>query len=202
MLHNPESTPCREPDCNETAVSVNGECFEANWKLGDVERSHVPDNEKSDDSVSHAGESADTGRDLTELLFDSVSISLDGGISVDLLNSDAFDLRALSDRLCGKVAIIPSLIDVVREDIAEIVPALESAITASDVDTVREKAHRLKGQLATLGARSASDVALRIEIQAKSGEMTYMQSNLDTLVNELRRFLAATSYRLENETST
>jgi two-component system, sensor histidine kinase and response regulator len=64
--------------------------------------------------------------------------------------------------------------------------ALSEALTRGDAPTLAREAHSLKGILLTLGASAPADVALRLEILARCGNL----SDAAGAVNELRGELA------------
>jgi CheY-like chemotaxis protein len=67
---------------------------------------------------------------------------------------------------------------------------MKEGIARHDALAIRRAAHGLKGDLASLGSRSACDVALRIETMGREGVLDNVYAALQQLEAEVRRFAA------------
>jgi len=116
----------------------------------------------------------------------------------DRSTSDAarvFDYDGLCDRLAGKVELVDQLIDLLLAEFPRQQTSIAGHIAAADSPSVREVAHRLKGQLQTLGVDRAAEKALRIEEMSRRGDLTHAAQALQSLDEEMRLFCEYVMHR-------
>lgn len=104
------------------------------------------------------------------------------------MSDSIFDLKALCERVAGRVDIIDELLQMLRATFPVDREALIGRLQAGDSEGAREIAHRLKGQFQTLGLRRAAEQALRIEQLAREGMLNLAITAVDDLDREFLRF--------------
>jgi HPt (histidine-containing phosphotransfer) domain-containing protein len=70
--------------------------------------------------------------------------------------------------------------------------SLRTALANGDADAFGKAAHRFKGSLATIGARAATDVALKLELAGRQGNLEnvgVLIDNLEVLYRQSYEFL-------------
>ncbi len=106
-----------------------------------------------------------------------------------------FDYDGLCDRLAGKVDLVDQLIDLLMSEYPRQQESIARHIAAGDSLSVREVAHRLKGQLQTLGVDRAAQEALRIEEMGRREDLTQAAAALQSLAVQMRCFSDVVSQR-------
>lgn len=102
--------------------------------------------------------------------------------------AQVFDYDGLCERVGGRVDIIESLIDLLLSTYPNDRDGLRSLIDRQDARGLRELAHRLKGQLQTLGVDSAAEVALQLELMGRNASLASAAAALAALDHEMTRF--------------
>ena len=102
--------------------------------------------------------------------------------------AQVFDYEGLCERVGGRVDIIESLVDLLLSTYPNDRAGLQSLIDEQDARGLRELAHRLKGQLQTLGVDSAADVALQLELMGRDASLESAAAALASLDHEMTRF--------------
>ena len=106
-----------------------------------------------------------------------------------------FDYDGLCDRLAGKVELVDQLIDLLMAEYPRQQDAMARNIAAGDSPSVREVAHRLKGQLQTLGVDRAAEEAQRIEEMGRREDLTHAAAALQSLAVQMRCFSEVVTQR-------
>lgn len=110
--------------------------------------------------------------------------------------AQVFDYEGLCERVGGRVDIIETLVDLLLSTYPNDRAGLQSLIDEQDARGLRELAHRLKGQLQTLGVDSAADVALQLELMGRDARLDSAAAVLASLDHEMARFQkVVTEYR-------
>lgn len=91
----------------------------------------------------------------------------------------AVDLDLLSDAMGGDDALVREVTDLYVEDGTRLLPRLEAAVRAGDLEVVRTLAHSLKGSSASIGAAGAATVFAEIERAAREGDAAPLPEALD-----------------------
>lgn len=105
------------------------------------------------------------------------------------------DKALILDRLGGDEEIFAMMVDLYLQDVDNYVQALSAAQEAADPVTLSREAHTVKGLLATFSDDAGAEVAYTIEQQAKSGDL----SGLQTLVAQLQEHLLVLAAVLRSE---
>jgi HPt (histidine-containing phosphotransfer) domain-containing protein len=104
------------------------------------------------------------------------------------MSAQVFDFAGLCERIDGRVDVIDMLIDLLLSTYPADRDGLRQLVEGGDASGVRELAHRLKGQLQTLGVDRAAAVALRLELMGRAANLTQAESALQELDHEMGRF--------------
>lgn len=101
-----------------------------------------------------------------------------------------FDYAGLCERVAGRTDVVDELVQMLLASYPEQRRELEEHVRSGDAPGLREAAHRLKGQLRTLGVNRVAEEAQRIELLARDGRLDDARALLDALDSEMRRFAA------------
>ena len=104
------------------------------------------------------------------------------------MSAQVFDYTALCERVDGRVDVIDMLIDLLLSTYPADRDGLQQLVDRGDAAGLRELAHRLKGQLQTLGVDCAAAVALRLELMGRAGDLAEAGCALQDLDHEMDRF--------------
>lgn len=83
--------------------------------------------------------------------------------------------------------LLAELVGIFLEDYPQRVAELRQAIAQADATRTQRVAHGLKGSVAGFGAKQAKELALRLELIGKSGDLAEAESALGDLEAELTR---------------
>ncbi len=97
------------------------------------------------------------------------------------------DLSAALGRMDNKLELLEKIVEFFREDFGGLLASLQQAVAAQDMARVQEAAHSLRGLIANFSAEAASQVASRLELMAKSGDLADAPQQLAELEHELTR---------------
>ena len=101
-----------------------------------------------------------------------------------LRQESSIDYDAALDRACGDKEFLLDLIESFLDYIPDIIEALKTAEQSRDSEEVASKAHNIKGAARNLSADRLADVAERIEMKGRSGELSDLSSLLEELNEE------------------
>jgi two-component system, sensor histidine kinase and response regulator len=104
------------------------------------------------------------------------------GGGTDLANIDR--ARELLD---GDEAAITAVIDVFLRDAESYLGEIDAALAADDTERLMRAAHTVKGAVAIFDALPATDAAIRIELDARRGDLAAARRDADDLRTESRR---------------
>lgn len=104
------------------------------------------------------------------------------------MSAQVFDYAGLCERVDGRMDVIDMLIDLLLSTYPGDRDGLEKLVECGDAPGLREMAHRLKGQLQTLGVDSAAAVALRLELMGRAANLAEAGGALHELDHEMGRF--------------
>ena len=83
--------------------------------------------------------------------------------------SEDFNPEALAEILDIDVETYIEVIDCYLEDTPEILADIKTSITDGDANTLRERAHKIKGSSSTMGLNKVAALALEAENKGKEG---------------------------------
>jgi HPt (histidine-containing phosphotransfer) domain-containing protein len=104
------------------------------------------------------------------------------------MSGSVFDLKGLCDRVAGRVDLVAELIQMLLAQYPLDRERLVDLLHADDAAGAREVAHRVKGQLQTLGVNRAAEQARQIECLARDGRVELALAAVCDLDREIRRF--------------
>ena len=104
------------------------------------------------------------------------------------MSAQVFDYAGLCERVDGRVDVIDMLVDLLMSTYPGDRDGLQKLAECGDASGLRELAHRLKGQLQTLGVDSAAGVALRLEMMGRAANLAEADTALLELDHEMGRF--------------
>jgi two-component system, sensor histidine kinase and response regulator len=102
-----------------------------------------------------------------------------------------FDEAELLARTGGDRKLLRKLVELVSADSRETLAKLRNAVEQKDSKTLFTAAHALKGGLATLAARRASETAFQLEKKGRAAELSGASALLTTLEKETAQALRA-----------
>jgi HPt (histidine-containing phosphotransfer) domain-containing protein len=104
------------------------------------------------------------------------------------MSAQVFDYAGLCERVDGRADVIDMLIDLLLSTYPADRAGLQHLVAGGDAGGLRELAHRMKGQLQTLGVDRAAAVALRLEQMGRAAELSQAPAALADLDREMDRF--------------
>ena len=113
-----------------------------------------------------------------------------------------FDYDGLCDRLAGKVELVDQLIDLLLAEYPRQQTSIARHIAAGDSSSLREVAHRLKGQLQTLGVDRAAEEVGRIEDMGRRADLAHAAAALQSLELQMQCFSDVVRHRRASGQST
>ena len=113
-----------------------------------------------------------------------------------------FDLSVALARVRGDAEFLKEMIELFREESAELMRSLRSAIDRQDAAQVQFAAHSLTGAAGNFAAPSVTDAAFALEMIGKRGSLTDVEPAWDKLVLSLERLHADLATYSSNATYT
>lgn len=104
------------------------------------------------------------------------------------MSGSVFDLQGLCDRIAGRIDLVDELIQMLLAQYPQDREQLVDLLQRDDAAGAREVAHRVKGQLQTLGVNRAAEQARQIEYLARDGKSQLALTAVADLDREIRRF--------------
>jgi len=102
---------------------------------------------------------------------------------------DILDREFLLDNVGGDRDLLREILAVFFESSDEILGEVRAAVRKGDSGALHRTAHQLKGALANLGARAASEAARELEILGREQVLSGVEDSLDALDREIQRLL-------------
>jgi HPt (histidine-containing phosphotransfer) domain-containing protein len=100
---------------------------------------------------------------------------------------DAIDWDDAVARLGGSPELLGEVAGIFLDCYPELRDELAAALEAGDCDTAGKRAHRLKGDLAAVGATGASGAAKELEAIAKAGDLAGARSAHERFATAMAR---------------
>lgn len=107
----------------------------------------------------------------------------------DLENKQVFDFEDFLQRMEGDIALIENLLAAFPIQLEKESEALKSAILQNNVEEVIRYAHTIKGMAANISANKLKDVALKIEIAGRQGNIQAANQLMKQLECETKSLL-------------
>jgi two-component system, sensor histidine kinase and response regulator len=105
----------------------------------------------------------------------------------DLRPAGALDLELALERVSGDMELLHEIAELFLGDVGRMIGDIDAAVTAKDPHALDRSAHALKGCVASFGAQGVYDAALALERMGRSGDLTLMQPEYQTLRTHLER---------------
>ena len=97
-----------------------------------------------------------------------------------------FDLSEALNRVDEDIDFLREVIEVFIEDYPNQIRQLQEGVASGDADAVERAAHTLKSSLANLAGKRASDVAYRLEVLGREGNLEAAKGALANLEQEVK----------------
>lgn len=101
------------------------------------------------------------------------------------------DRQALLEGVGGDRSLLGEVLDIFREDCPKLLDEIRKAVAARDPELLHHAAHPLKGMLGGIGAKSASQIALKMENAGRGLETFDWEEGLRMLEQEIAQVLEA-----------
>jgi CheY-like chemotaxis protein/HPt (histidine-containing phosphotransfer) domain-containing protein len=90
----------------------------------------------------------------------------------------------------GDLELLKEVVTIFLEEYPKTIKDIRDAIDGTDSHRLNRSAHALKGSVGNFGARKAYDLALRLELMGKSGDLTGADEAFHVLADEMERLKA------------
>lgn len=107
------------------------------------------------------------------------------------LPKDVLDEALLMSRVDNDPQLLKDLVDLFLEECPRLLNEIRVALDKKDAKGVQKGAHSLRGSLANLAAKSATEAALEVEGHAKDGDLAQAARGLEELEFQLERLKPA-----------
>jgi PAS domain S-box-containing protein len=104
---------------------------------------------------------------------------------------EVLDREDMERRVGGDRELLRQLLELFDVEYPKLLSEMRDGLSAGSLPRVQRAAHTMKGMLGTLGGKASYEEALRLELLAKSGEMTRLHEALVTLESAVTQFRAA-----------
>ncbi len=132
---------------------------------------------------------AGTGKGLTEKPADNAGeAGAEGGVKKAPEDRDIFDSEGFLDRLMGDEEMARDIVEGFVEDITVQIGAVKDWDSEGDAESLRGRAHSIKGACANVGAMAMRRAAARMEEEAKAGLVENAMAIIPLLEEGLEQF--------------
>ena len=100
---------------------------------------------------------------------------------------EILDREHLIENVDGDPELLEEIVSLFFESSEEILEAIRQAVKGADPGALNASAHQLKGALANVGAKAATEAAYELEKMGKAGTMSGLESAMGTLETEMTR---------------
>ncbi len=111
------------------------------------------------------------------------------------------DIESALTRFDGDKKFFEEMLEEFLNYMPRLLNILSQVTREGDAEGVEREAHSIKGAAGNLGARGIADLALKLELQGRTGDLAHAQEMLDNLRTEFKRFEEYIHQRLEKESS-
>ena len=105
--------------------------------------------------------------------------------------SEILDETELMERIDNDLEFLADALELYNEDYPELISQMRSALSRQDSGALADAAHTFKGLLGNFAAHPAIEVALKLEVMAKQGDLSGAGQALTALENESNRLQEA-----------
>jgi HPt (histidine-containing phosphotransfer) domain-containing protein len=112
----------------------------------------------------------------------------------------AFDADAALARVEGDMNVLRKMVQLFAKQSAELLAEIRAANDRGDSQALERAAHKLKGSVAIFSAPPASELALRLEVMGRQGELANAASTVAELEAQISRLLQALAEFTSRET--
>jgi HPt (histidine-containing phosphotransfer) domain-containing protein len=102
-------------------------------------------------------------------------------------SADVLDRDTVFTRVGGDPELLLEMVSVFRDESAKLLHEIRRGVSRRDSTAVERAAHSLKGALAALAARAASEAALRLESIGRERDLSGVDEALSALEHEMGR---------------
>jgi CheY-like chemotaxis protein/HPt (histidine-containing phosphotransfer) domain-containing protein len=134
----------------------------------------------------------------TEELFAALEEAMVGrpetvsGVAQPPVDTDGvLDREQALERVDGDRELLREVIGLFLEDYPETMAEIDTALSEGDAARLNRAAHALKGSVANFGARNSFDLALRLEMVGKTGDLKGADEAFHVLAAEMERLKTA-----------
>ena len=111
--------------------------------------------------------------------------------------ADPFDKQELLEELDGDAEFLAESVEILDEDAPRLLNDIRAAIDAQDGSAAATAAHTLKSMVGNFCASHGHELALRVEMASRAGDLTACQTHLAELEDEVSRLQSALHRLLE-----
>ena len=101
------------------------------------------------------------------------------------------DLEATLERLGGDQELLESVVQMFLEECPSLIANLRTAVLQRDAKSLELAGHTLRGLVANFGAASVCELAFKLELMGKEGNLAESEAVTTALEAELQRVIAA-----------
>lgn len=106
-------------------------------------------------------------------------------------SNDVFDRDDALDSMDGDMDLLKEMVVEFLEQLPKDINALQESISNKDTVTLERTAHTIKGSTGILSARNTYEVAQRLEVMGKEGELDEAMHTYDSLIKESEKLRKA-----------
>jgi two-component system sensor histidine kinase/response regulator len=106
-------------------------------------------------------------------------------------SDNVIDLQSLFDGVGGNRDLLVSMLDIFKEDCPKLLDEIRDSVAQRDAAVLQSAAHSLKSMLGGLGAKTAFEVALKMENLGRGADTFDWEEGLRMLEQETERVLEA-----------
>ncbi len=100
---------------------------------------------------------------------------------------EILDRDHLFDNVDGDPELLEEIVSLFFESTSEILETIRAAVTQANSESLNSSAHQLKGALANVGAKAATEAANDLENMGRSGMLTGLERAMQSLETEMSR---------------
>jgi len=104
---------------------------------------------------------------------------------------DVFDLSSALEAVDGDKDLFMEIAELFLDGLTDSIAGIQDGIARSDAKAVEQAAHSLKGSVGNFGARRAYEIAYRLEVLGRNGELAESEDAISELEKEFRDLEAA-----------
>ncbi len=110
---------------------------------------------------------------------------------------DIFNYELMLENYMGEKELVIDVLGVYKNKVEKQLEKIEQAITDKNVDVLKFESHSIKGGSYNVTAKKMGDIALKMESDCKTNNLTNMESYFKDLKEEFEKFTEAIDYLLK-----